>query len=180
MNFQVALVAAVVAAVAAFAVIYGTSGALGVYGYTGPELWTAVGLSALWCLVVGAGFAAANALLSWRARRSSEDDAEVVTTEPSSAKDTEHTEHAGDAEDAKNTEQTEGDRPANAVPVSALLGMKSDSPDVIDAEVVNGEDVDKDDEDPEADAEDIDEGDEGDVAKRMPADPDRGEDASQG
>lgn len=181
-NFQVALVAAVVAAVAAFAAIYGTSGTLGVYDYTGPELWTAVGLIALWCLVVGAGFAAANALMSWRARRNSEDDAEVATTEPSSANDTEHTEHtehAGDVEDAKNTEQTEDTRPANAVPVSALLGINSESledasessedSDVIDAEVVDAEAVDKDDEEPK-----------GDVAKRVPADPDLDEDPSQG
>ncbi|OFR67282.1 hypothetical protein HMPREF2875_06945 [Corynebacterium sp. HMSC078H07] len=199
-NFQVALVAAVVAAVAAFAAIYGTSGTLGVYGYTGPELWTAVGLIALWCLVVGAGFAAANALMAWLSRRGSEGDAAVAAEEPSSAKDTEHTERAGDAEDAKNTEQTEGTRPANAVPVSALLGVNSESPedasessedpDVIDAEVVDAEDVDKDDEEPEAeehtadvtdsDESDTEEGDEGDVAKRMPADPDLDEDDSQG
>ena len=164
-NFQVALVAAVVAAVAAFAAIYGTSGALGVYGYTGPELWTAVGLSALWCLVVGAGFAAANALLSWRARRSSEGDVEAAADTEKTAVDTEKT--AVDNEKAAaDAEKTEGTRPANAVPVSALLGVNSESPedsDVIDAEV-----------------DDTDEGDEGDVAKHMPADPDRDEDASQG
>ena len=86
------------------------------------------------------------------------------------------------------------------MPVSALLGVNSESPedasessedpDVIDAEVVDAEDVDKDDEEPEAeehtadvtdsDESDTEEGDEGDVAKRMPADPDLDEDDSQG
>ncbi|TVU82710.1 hypothetical protein FQN05_08630 [Corynebacterium aurimucosum] len=103
-SFQVALVATVTAAVAALVAVYGVSGALGVYGYTGPEVWTAVGLSCLWCLVVGCAFATAQAVTAWRARRAAAPEAPTET------------------EEAVHTPVNA----ANAVPVSALL---DDAPD---------------------------------------------------
>ncbi|MTD91230.1 cell division protein PerM [Corynebacterium hiratae] len=107
-SFQVALVATVTAAVAALVAVYGVSGTLGVYGYTGPEVWTAVGLSCLWCLVVGCAFATAQAVSSWRGRR-------AAATEAAPEAPTE-------TEEAVHTPVNA----ANAVPVSALL---DDAPD---------------------------------------------------
>ncbi|MEO5305134.1 DUF6350 family protein [Corynebacterium sp. c25Ua_47] len=137
-SFQVALVATATAAVAALVAVYGVSGALGVYGYTGPEVWTAVGLSCLWCLVVGCAFATAQAVTSWRARR-----AAATEAAPEAPAETEKTVHT-----PVNT--------ANAVPVSALL---DDVPDAAvaaepttETETEPEDDVDEDSE-PEAEAE---------------------------
>ncbi|OFN33728.1 hypothetical protein HMPREF2565_12405 [Corynebacterium sp. HMSC072A04] len=129
-SFQVALVATVTAAVAALVAVYGVSGALGVYGYTGPEVWTAVGLSCLWCLVVGCAFATAQAVTSWRARRAAAPEAA-----PEAPTETEEAVHT-----PVNA--------ANAVPVSALL---DDAPDAAvaaepttEAETEAEDDVDED------------------------------------
>ncbi|OHO51790.1 hypothetical protein HMPREF2635_11275 [Corynebacterium sp. HMSC035E02] len=135
-SFQVALVATVTAAVAALVAVYGVSGALGVYGYTGPEVWTAVGLSCLWCLVVGCAFATAQAVTAWRARRAAAPEAPTET------------------EEAVHTPVNA----ANAVPVSALL---DDAPDTAvaaesttETETKPEDDVDEDSEpEPEAEAE---------------------------
>ena len=78
-TFTVAAVATVACALAALVMVFATSGELGIYGYTGPEILSAVGLIALWCLVAGTGFAAANALTAWRARRAAAAD---VDSEP--------------------------------------------------------------------------------------------------
>ena len=137
-SFQVVLVATVTAAVAALVAVYGVSGALGVYGYTGPEVWTAVGLSCLWCLVVGCAFATAQAVTSWRARRAAAPEAA-----PEAPTETEEAVHT-----PVNA--------ANAVPVSALL---DDAPDAAvaaepttETETEPEDDVDEDSE-PEAEAE---------------------------
>ena len=111
-TFTVAAVATVACALAALVVVFATSGELGIYGYTGPELLSAVGLIALWCLVAGAGFAAANALTAWRARRAA---AAEVDSEPADAE-------AHEAE------------PAAAVPAS-----EGEVAEVIDAETVDAE-----------------------------------------
>ena len=135
-SFQVALVATVTAAVAALVAVYGVSGTLGVYGYTGPEVWTAVGLSCLWCLVVGCAFATAQAVTSWRARRAAAPEAPTET------------------EEAVHTPVNA----ANAVPVSALLDDAPDTAVVAESttetETKPEDDVDEDSEpEPEAEAE---------------------------
>ncbi|OFO93974.1 hypothetical protein HMPREF3009_10965 [Corynebacterium sp. HMSC034H07] len=135
-SFQVALVATVTAAVAALVAVYGVSGALGVYGYTGPEVWTAVGLSCLWCLVVGCAFATAQAVTAWRARRAAAPEAPTET------------------EEAVHTPVNA----ANAVPVSALLDDAPDTAVVAESttetETKPEDDVDEDSEpEPEAEAE---------------------------
>lgn len=111
-TFTVAAVATVACALAALVVVFATSGELGIYGYTGPEILSAVGLIALWCLVAGVGFAAANALTAWRARRAA---AAEVDSEPADAE-------AHEAE------------PAAAVPAS-----EGEVAEVIDAETVDAE-----------------------------------------
>ena len=98
-TFTVAAVATVACALAALVVVFATSGELGIYGYTGPELLSAVGLIALWCLVAGAGFAAANALTAWRARRAA---AAEVDSEPADAE-------AHEAEPAAAVPASEGE-----------------------------------------------------------------------
>ncbi|HIX79717.1 MAG TPA: hypothetical protein H9978_07305 [Candidatus Corynebacterium faecipullorum] len=102
-SFQVVLVATATVAVAALVAIYGVSGTLGVYGYTGPEVWTAVGLSSLWCLVVGCAFAAAQAVTAWRARRAA---APVAELEDSAAaeRDEEATEDSTSAAQEEHEE----------------------------------------------------------------------------
>lgn len=135
-SFQVALVATVTGAVAALVAVYGVSGTLGVYGYTGPEIWTAVGLSCLWCLVVGCAFATAQAVTAWRARRAAAPEAPTET------------------EEAVHTPVNA----ANAVPVSALLDDAPDTAVVAESttetETKPEDDVDEDSEpEPEAEAE---------------------------
>ena len=140
-NFQVAVTAAVVAALAALAAVYGVSGTLGAYGYTGPELWTAVGLSALWCLVVGVGFAAANALMAWRRGDGTEAKTAGVKADVENAAvptaTTETTTGTVAADSTESTESSESIEPdvveaevdseaATAVPVSAMLADETD------------------------------------------------------
>ena len=82
-NFQDVLVATVAAAVIMLAACYLVSGDLGYYGATGPQLWTAAGLTALWMAVVGCAVAAGFAFVAWRAARTAPgaDPADDVTTE---------------------------------------------------------------------------------------------------
>lgn len=68
-NFQDVLVATVAAAVIMLVACYLVSGDLGYYGATGPQLWTAAGLTALWMAVVGCAVAAGFAFVAWRAAR---------------------------------------------------------------------------------------------------------------
>lgn len=116
-SFQKVLAATVATAVIMFFACYLVSGTLGYYGHTGPHLWTAAGLAALWIAVVGLAVAAAFALMNWRdaraveadssAAEASEEDSEVAAE---SAEDT-ASEDTTDAEqsDADNAEADEAD-----------------------------------------------------------------------
>ena len=189
-NFQVAFAAAVMAALTALVGVYGASGTLGAYGYTGPELWTAVGLSALWCLVVGVGFAAATALMNWR--RGGGADAETTDVDGTAVATAAAAPAAAESSQTPEPDVIDGEldtEGANAVPVSAMWADKADDsaeaeeeevpaedelpaedeglgePELSDADVVDAE--------PQAaesdgdDGEMSEEGDEGDVAKRV-------------
>ena len=68
-SFQDVLVATVASAVILLVACYLVSGDLGYYGATGPQLWTAAGLTALWMAVVGCAVAAGFAFVAWRAAR---------------------------------------------------------------------------------------------------------------
>lgn len=68
-SFQDVLVATVASAVIMLVACYLVSGVLGYYGATGPQLWTAAGLTALWLAVVGCAVAAGFAFVAWRAAR---------------------------------------------------------------------------------------------------------------
>ena len=146
-SFQVALVATITVAVSSLLAYYAVSGALGVYGYTGPELWTAVGLSSLWCLVVGCAFATSQAVSAWRARRATASAAEAEA--PAAAEET--TETTTDSTDTAQPEQDSavlGDATA-AEAEEAEADAEESNPeeereaetetDVIDAEVVDAE-----------------------------------------
>lgn len=146
-SFQVALVATITVAVSSLLAYYAVSGALGVYGYTGPELWTAVGLSSLWCLVVGCAFATSQAVSAWRARRATTSAAEAEA--PAAAEET--TETTTDSTDTARPEQDSavlGDATA-AEAEEAEADAEESNPeeereaetetDVIDAEVVDAE-----------------------------------------
>ncbi|WKS55188.1 cell division protein PerM [Corynebacterium accolens] len=116
-SFQKVLAATVATAVIMFFACYLVSGTLGYYGHTGPHLWTAAGLAALWIAVVGLAVAAAFALMNWRdaraveadssAAEAAEGDSEVAAE---SAEDT-ASEDTTDAEqsDADNAEADEAD-----------------------------------------------------------------------
>lgn len=116
-SFQKVLAATVATAVIMFFACYLVSGTLGYYGHTGPHLWTAAGLAALWIAVVGLAVAAAFALMNWRdaraveadssAAEASEEDSEAAAE---SAEDT-ASEDTTDAEqsDADNAEADEAD-----------------------------------------------------------------------
>lgn len=128
-TFTVAAVATVACALAALVVVFAASGELGIYGYTGPEILSAVGLIALWCLVAGAGFAAANALTAWRARRAAAMEEDEEESEPADA-------------------SAHEPEPAAAVPAS-----EADAAEVIDAETDDAESDDAETDHAEDDAE---------------------------
>ena len=88
-NFQDVLVATVAAAVIMLVACYLVSGDLGYYGATGPQLWTAAGLTALWMAVVGCAVAAGFAFVAWRAARTvpGVDTADEYADEPAAAAD---------------------------------------------------------------------------------------------
>ncbi|WP_408935282.1 DUF6350 family protein [Corynebacterium marquesiae] len=113
-SFQDVLVATVASAVIMLVACYFVSGDLGYYGATGPQLWTAAGLTALWMAVVGCAVAAGFAFVAWRAAR----------TAPSAALAEEYAdEPAADADEAP----TEPERD----PIT--------DPEIVDAEVVEDE-----------------------------------------
>lgn len=118
-NFQDVLVATVAAAVIMLVACFLVSGDLGYYGATGPQLWTAAGLTALWMAVVGCAVAAGFAFVAWRAARTapSADPADAATT-------TEVTDAA-----AAETDDT---------PVEPEREPITD-PEIVDAEVVEDE-----------------------------------------
>ena len=113
-SFQDVVVATVASAVIMLAACYLVSGDLGYYGATGPQLWTAAGLTALWMAVVGCAVAAGFAFVAWRAAR----------TAPGAAPAEEYAdEPAADADEAPTEPERE--------PIT--------DPEIIDAEVVEDE-----------------------------------------
>ena len=109
-SFQDVVVATVASAVIMLAACYLVSGDLGYYGSTGPQLWTAAGLTALWMAVVGCAVAAGFAFVAWRASR----------TAPAAAP-------AGTATEATDAAAVEPERE----PIT--------DPEIVDAEVVEDE-----------------------------------------
>ena len=113
-SFQDVLVATVASAVIMLVACYLVSGDLGYYGSTGPQLWTAAGLTALWMAVVGCAVAAGFAFVAWRAAR----------TAPGAAPTDEYAdEPAAAADDAPAEPERE--------PIT--------DPEIVDAEVVEDE-----------------------------------------
>ena len=116
-SFQDVVVATVASAVIMLAACYLVSGDLGYYGSTGPQLWTAAGLTALWMAVVGCAVAAGFAFVAWRASR----------TAPAAAP-------AGTATEATDAAAVETD----GAPVEPEREPITD-PEIVDAEVVEDE-----------------------------------------
>ena len=113
-SFQDVLVATVASAVIMLVACYLVSGVLGYYGATGPQLWTAAGLTALWMAVVGCAVAAGFAFVAWRAAR----------TAPGAAPTDEYAdEPAATADEAPTEPERE--------PIT--------DPEIVDAEVVEDE-----------------------------------------
>ena len=113
-SFQDVLVATVASAVIMLVACYLVSGDLGYYGSTGPQLWTAAGLTALWMAVVGCAVAAGFAFVAWRAAR----------TAPGAAPTDEYAdEPAATADEAPTEPERE--------PIT--------DPEIVDAEVVEDE-----------------------------------------
>ena len=113
-SFQDVLVATVASAVIMLVACYLVSGVLGYYGATGPQLWTAAGLTALWLAVVGCAVAAGFAFVAWRAAR---------TAPGAAAADEYADEPAADADEAPPEPERE--------PIT--------DPEIVDAEVVEDE-----------------------------------------
>lgn len=134
-SFQVVLVATITVAVTVLVAIYGVSGTLGVYGYTGPEVWTAVGLSSLWCLVVGCAFAAAQAVTAWRARR-----ATAPVAEPEDSATAEGDEKA--TEDSTSAAQEEHEQEQAALGDDSGAEPDTDTNADADADTENDTDTD--------------------------------------
>lgn len=101
-SFQKVLAATVATAVIMFFACYLVSGTLGYYGHTGPHLWTAAGLAALWIALVGLAVAAAFALMNWRDARAAEAEAESSAAEAAEAESAEEDSEAA-AESAEDT-----------------------------------------------------------------------------
>lgn len=106
-SFQKVLAATVATAVIMFFACYLVSGTLGYYGHTGPHLWTAAGLAALWIAVVGLAVAAAFALMNWRDARAAE--AEAEASEEDSEDAAESAEDTA-SEDTTDAEQSDADK----------------------------------------------------------------------
>ena len=113
-SFQDVLVATVASAVIMLVACYLVSGVLGYYGATGPQLWTAAGLTALWLAVVGCAVAAGFAFVAWRAAR----------TAPGAAPTDEYADQPAAAADEAPTEP-------EREPIT--------DPEIVDAEVVEDE-----------------------------------------
>ncbi|WP_408922449.1 DUF6350 family protein [Corynebacterium kefirresidentii] len=120
-SFQDVLVATVASAVVMFIACYLVSGDLGYYGATGPILWTAAGLTALWMAVVGSAVAAGFAFVAWRAARTAR-----VT-----APDTPDSDAAEDDAPEAAAETDETPVEPEREPIT--------NPEIVDAEVVENE-----------------------------------------
>ncbi|MDO5032680.1 DUF6350 family protein [Corynebacterium sp.] len=120
------------AAVGTAVLSFFAGGELGFYGSTGPTLWTATGLLALWCLVVGGGFWVANLVSAWRLGR-----------EANAA--------------AAAEKQAEAEAQAEAV-ADADAETEAEADAETDAEIIDGETVDEETEDPDAEESEAEEG----------------------
>lgn len=120
-SFQDVLVATVASAVVMFIACYLVSGDLGYYGATGPNLWTAAGLTALWMAVVGSAVAAGFAFVAWRAARTAR---VTVPDTPDS--------------DAAEDDAPEAAAETDETPVEPEREPVTD-PEIVDAEVVEDE-----------------------------------------
>ena len=120
-SFQDVLVATVASAVVMFIACYLVSGDLGYYGATGPNLWTAAGLTALWMAVFGSAVAAGFAFVAWRAARTAR------VTAPDTADS-----------DAPEDDAPEAVAEADETPVEPEREPVTD-PEIVDAEVVEDE-----------------------------------------
>lgn len=109
-SFQKVLAATVATAVIMFFACYLVSGTLGYYGHTGPHLWTAAGLAALWIAVVGLAVAAAFALMNWRDARAAEAEAESSEAEVAEAESAEESAEDTASEDTTDAEQSDADK----------------------------------------------------------------------
>ena len=126
-SFQDVLVATVASAVLMLVACYLVSGDLGYYGATGPQLWTAAGLTALWMAVVGCAVAAGFAFVAWRAARTvpGVDTADEYADEP--------------AADATTTEVTDADTAETDDAPAEPEREPITDPEIVDAEVVEDE-----------------------------------------
>lgn len=120
-SFQDVLVATVASAVVMFIACYLVSGDLGYYGATGPNLWTAAGLTALWMTIFGSAVAAGFAFVAWRAARTAR-----VT-----APDTPDSDAAEDDAPEAAAETDETSVEPEREPIT--------DPEIVDAEVVEDE-----------------------------------------
>jgi len=113
-SFQKVIAATVATAVIMFFACYLVSGTLGYYGHTGPHLWTAAGLAALWIAVVGLAVAAAFALMNWRDARATEADSSAAeASEEASEEDSEDAAESAEdsaSEDTADAEQSDADK----------------------------------------------------------------------
>jgi len=145
-SFQKVLAATVATAVIMFFACYLVSGTLGYYGHTGPHLWTAAGLAALWIAVVGLAVAAAFALMNWRDARAAEAEAESSAEEVAEAEASEE-----DSEDAaESAEDTASEDTTDA--------EQSDA-DNAEADEADGDDADADLDESETDEDESESGD---------------------
>ncbi|UQZ27532.1 hypothetical protein CACC_04080 [Corynebacterium accolens] len=109
-SFQKVLAATVATAVIMFFACYLVSGTLGYYGHTGPHLWTAAGLAALWIAVVGLAVAAAFALMNWRDARAVEADSSAAEASEEDSEDTAESAEDTASEDTTDAEQSDADK----------------------------------------------------------------------
>lgn len=109
-SFQKALAATVATAVIMFFACYLVSGTLGYYGHTGPHLWTAAGLAALWIAVVGLAVAAAFALMNWRDARAVEADSSAAEASEEDSEDAAESAEDTASEDTTDAEQSDADK----------------------------------------------------------------------
>lgn len=109
-SFQKVLAATVATAVIMFFACYLVSGTLGYYGHTGPHLWTAAGLAALWIAVVGLAVAAAFALMNWRDARAAEAESSAAEASEEDAEDAAESAEDTASEGTADAEQSDADK----------------------------------------------------------------------
>lgn len=109
-SFQKVLAATVATAVITFFACYLVSGTLGYYGHTGPHLWTAAGLAALWIAVVGLAVAAAFALMNWRDARAAEAESSAAEASAEDSEDAAESAEDTASEDTTDAEQSDADK----------------------------------------------------------------------